>query len=395
MRGPLEGVRVLDLTTVVSGPAAAVMLADQGADVIKIETLAGDNTRRSRAGAFPPMFISCNRGKRSVAVDLKKQEGAEILWRLIETADVLIQNFRPGTTERLGFGADDVLMRNPKLVYMSISGVGEVGPYASKRVYDPLIQGLSGMADIQADPVSGRPRMTRTIIADKATATYAAQAITAALFRRERTGKGQHIRLSMLDTMLSYLWPEGMAPFTIVSDGTTEHRNTPHDMIFEAADGYLTVGTNSDKEWRGLCAALERPQWLDDPRFTTQALRNENRQPRLLLLDETFRTNTVAHWLAALDKGDVPCAPVLSRGAVPDHPQVIASGTVETFEHPGVGEVRQARPAARFEESPAAIQGPAPYLGQHSAEVLMELGYDAAAIADFAASDIIKCHPQS
>jgi len=380
------------MTTVVSGPAATVMLADQGADVIKIETLAGDNARRSRAGAFPPMFISCNRGKRSIAVDLKTSEGAEILWRLIDTADVLIQNFRPGTVERLGFGADAVLARNPKMIYTSISGVGEVGPYAAKRVYDPLIQALSGLADLQADPLTGRPRMTRTIIADKATAVYAAQAITAALFRRERFGKGQHIRLSMLDTMLSYLWPEGMAPFTIVSEGTTEHRNSPHDMIFEATDGFLTVGTNSDKEWRGLCGALERSEWLEDPRFSNQALRNENRQARMLLLDETFRTRTIDHWLAALDQADVPCAPILRRAEIPDHPQVVASGTVEILDHPGVGDVRQARPAARFEETPASIGGPAPYLGQHTAEVLAELGYDSADVARLSNDGIVACY---
>lgn len=392
MTGPLDGIRVLDLTTVVSGPATTVMLADQGADVIKIESLAGDNTRRSRAGSFPPMFISCNRGKRSLAVDLKQPQGVDVLWRLIDTADVLVQNFRPGTMARLGFGADVVLARNPKLVYMSISGVGEDGPYASKRVYDPLIQALSGLADIQADPMTGRPRMTRTIVADKATAVYAAQAITAALFRRERMGQGQHIRLSMLDTMLSYLWPEGMAPFTIVADGTTEHRNSPHDMIFETSDGYITVGTNSDKEWLGLCTALERPEWLNDPRFANQAARNENRQERMLLLEAVFATNSVDHWLAALDVADVPCAPVLSRRAVIDHPQVVANGLVETFDHPGVGEIRQARPAARFEASPAAIQGAAPYLGEHTAEVLGELGFDRTVVAELEAAGVVKRH---
>lgn len=392
MTGPLDGIRVLDMTTVVSGPATTAMLADQGADVIKVETLAGDNTRRSRAGEFPPMFISCNRGKRSLAMDLKTPDGVDVLWRLIETADVLVQNFRPGTIERLGFGAEDVLARNGRLVYMSISGVGEHGPYAGKRVYDPLIQALSGMADLQADPISGRPRMTRTIVADKATAVYAAQAISAALFRRERIGRGQHIRLSMLDTMLSYLWPEGMAPFTIVADGTSEHRNTPHDMIFEVADGYITVGTNSDKEWQGLCVALERPDLSDDPRFNTQAARNENRQERMLLLESIFPDHTVQHWLDALDAADVPCAPVLPRRDVIDHPQVVASGSVETLAHPGVGDVRQARPAARFQESPAEIRGAAPYLGEHTAEILGELGFDAGAIAEMETAGVVKCH---
>jgi len=392
MTGPFDGIRVVDLTTVVSGPAATGMLVDQGADVIKVETLSGDNARRSRAGPFPPMFISCNRGKRSIAIDLKQPKGAELLWRLIATADVLVQNFRPGTAERLGFGADIVCKRHPRLIYMSISGVGETGPYASKRVYDPLIQALSGLADIQSDPTSGRPKMTRTIVADKATAVYAAQAITAALLHRERTGHGQHVRLSMLDTMLSYLWPEGMAPFTIVAEGTRTHRNAAHDMIFEATDGYLTVGTNSDQEWQGLCKALGRPEWLDDKRFATQALRNKNRQERMLLLDATFKADTVAHWLDALDQADVPCAPVLRRGEISDHPQVIANDIIQTIEHPDVGDVRQARPAARFEATPAAIPGPAPYLGEHTRDVLIELGLDNADIAALQAAGTIKCH---
>lgn len=393
MTGPLEGIRVIDLTSVISGPASASMLADQGADVIKVEALSGDMTRHSRAlvGDFPPMFISVNRGKRAIAVDLKQPQGAEILWRLIDTADVLIQNFRPGAIERLGFGADTVTARNPRLVYMSISGVGEVGPYASKRVYDPLIQALSGLADIQSDPETGRPKMVRTLIADKTTAIYASQAITAALFRRERTGKGQHVRLSMLDTMLSYLWPEGMNPFAVVAEATVEARNTPHDMIFEAADGHITVGANSDREWADLCNGLDKPEWLADERFKTQALRSTNRQARLLLLEEVLLTDTVEHWLDVLDRADVPCAPVLPRRAIPEHPQVIANQAIETLNHPGVGDIRQARPAARFEGSPAAIQGFAPYLGQHTREILADIGYDSAAIDELETAGIIKC----
>ena len=392
--GPLSGIRVIDLTSVVSGPACAAMLADQGADVIKVESLEGDMTRRSRAavGDFPPMFISCNRGKRSIAMDLKRPEAAEVLWRLVDRADVLVQNFRPGTIERLGFGEPALRARNPGLVYMSISGVGETGPYADKRVYDPLIQSLSGLADIQADPESGRPKMVRTLIADKTTAIFAAQAVTAALFHRERTGEGQHVRLSMLDTMLSFVWPEGMAPFTVVSQDTQAAPNSPHDMIFEAVDGYLTVGANSDKEWAGLCSALNRPEWASDPRFATQALRSQNRQARLALLEEDLKTDTVAHWLHVLDNADVPCAPVLPRRDIAGHPQVVAAAAVEMLDHPGVGSVRQARPAARFDQSPAAIRGTAPYLGEHTAEIMREAGYDDDAIDSMKKAGVVRCH---
>jgi crotonobetainyl-CoA:carnitine CoA-transferase CaiB-like acyl-CoA transferase len=220
MTGPLEGIRVIDLCSVVSGPAAMVQLADQGADVIKVESLDGDITRRSRAESpgFSPGFVTCNRGKRSIALDLKSESGKAVLWRLIESADVLAQNYRPGAMDRLGFGYESVRARNSRVVYLSISGVGATGPYSEKRVYDPIIQALSGLADIQSDPLSGRPKMIRTIVADKTTAIYAAQAVTAALVARGRTGVGQHVEVSMLDVMLSYLWPEGMAPFAVGAD---------------------------------------------------------------------------------------------------------------------------------------------------------------------------------
>lgn len=390
MTGPLSSIRVVDLTSVVSGPVATGLLADQGADVIKVESLTGDLTRRSRTsfGGFPPTFIACNRGKRAIALDLKHSDAAEVLWRLIDTADVLVQNFRPGAIERLGFGEADVRARRPQIVYLSISGVGENGPYAKKRVYDPVVQALSGMADVQADPDSGRPRMIRTLVADKTTGIYAAQAITAALVHKERTGEGQHVRLSMLDTMISYIWPEAMAALTVV-DGEQTPSSSSHDMIFETADGYITIGAVSDAEWRGLCDALDKPKWLRDPRFLTPSLRNENRQVRLDLVADAVRNCTSTNCLSALDAADVPCAPVLRRREVLDHPQVIASKTIETIDHPDIGRIRQARPAARFEGSPAAITGPAPKLGQHTREVLLELGYSEGDIAAFRKADVV------
>src|SRR6202047_2936706 len=199
MPGPLNGVRVLDLPGVVSGPFATMFLADQGADVLKIEPIGGDITRRSRAtidkgGEFSALFISSNRGKRSLSIDIKSDAGREVLAKLVAQADVLVQNFRPGTMERLGLGADELRQRHPRLIYVSISGVGDTGPYVKKRVYDPIIQGLSGFADIQSEPRTRRQQMVRTVVADKTTAIFAAPAVTAALFARERTGGGQTIR---------------------------------------------------------------------------------------------------------------------------------------------------------------------------------------------------------
>ena len=377
MTAPLSGIRVLDLTSVVSGPAATATLADQGADVVKIEAPHGDITRRNRtSGAgISPGFVSCNRGKRSIVLDLKQKAAMDVLWRLIEDADVFVQNFRPGVAERLGFGADAVTARNERIIYLSISGVGPAGPYAQKRVYDPVVQALSGLADIQADPLTGRPRMVRTLIADKTTAIYAAQAVTAALFARERTGRGQHVQISMLDTMLSYLWPEGMAPFTVIEDDTQDAPASPHDMIFATSDGYITLGAVSDKEWRGLCEALDRREWIDDPRFATRAARSKNRQERLEHVETALGERTTAEILAALEAADVPCMPLLKRRQVIDDPQVRANESVVELEQPGLGPVRQARPAARFATTPALRPRAAPALGEHTAEILRAAGY--------------------
>lgn len=376
-KGPLAGYRVIDLSSVVSGPATAAMLADQGADVIKVEAPAGDVMRRGRkhAGQHAPNFISCNRGKRSMVLDLKQDSARGVLTRLIETADVFLQNNRPGAMQRLGFGADEICAKYPRLIYASISGVGPDGPYAGKRVYDPIIQALSGLADIQSDPISGRPKMIRTLIADKITAVFTAQAVTAALLHRERSGLGQHVQVSMLDAVVSFIFPEGMAAFTAIGHEDEEAaKNSAHDMIFATGDGHLTVGAVSDIEWRGLCQSLEHPEWIDDPRFKTNALRSQNRQVRLELVGNAIKGGSTAKWLAAFAEHDVPSAPILSRGAMLHDPQVAANNLIVTFDQPGVGPVRQARPAARFAASPAAIAGPAPALGGDTENILDELG---------------------
>jgi crotonobetainyl-CoA:carnitine CoA-transferase CaiB-like acyl-CoA transferase len=396
MTGPLEGVRVIDLTGVVSGPLATMFLADQGADVLKIEPLGGDITRRSRqaidkAGEFSALFISSNRGKRSLAVDVKTPKGREVLAKLAGQADVLVQNFRPGTMERLGLGYETLSKSHPRLIYVSISGVGDSGPYVKKRVYDPIIQALSGFADIQSEPTTKRPQMIRTIVADKTTAIFAAQAISAALFARERNGKGQHIQLAMLDTMISYLWPEGMMQYTVVgAEAGAQDPNARPDLVFKTSDGYITCGTISDSEWKGFVQASADPTLADDPRFATPQARAMNATARILKMGEIIAERSTAEWLKRLDECDVPCAPILRRGEVIHNEQIVARGLIAEFDHPGVGRVRQPKPAARFDVTQSRTPGPAPRIGEHTAEILAGLGYISADIEAMARDKVVR-----
>lgn len=396
MSGPLKGVRVLDLTGVVSGPFATMFLADQGADVLKIEPIGGDITRRSRAaidkaGEFSALFISSNRGKRSLSIDMKSDAGRDVLAKLVAQSDVLVQNFRPGTMERLGLGADELRKRHPRLIYVSISGVGDTGPYVKKRVYDPIIQGLSGFADIQSQPVTNRPQMIRTIVADKTTAVYTAQAVAAALYAREKTGKGDYIQVAMLDAMISYLWPEGMMQYTVVGgEATAQDPNDRPDLVFKTSDGYLTAGTISDSEWQGFCRASGDPELAKDERFATPGGRALHATARINKMAEYIAKHTTAEWLERLDAADVPCAPILRRGEIIHNEQVVARGIIEEFEQPTVGRVRQPKPAARFEVNEATIGGPAPRVGEHSRIVLRDLGYNDAAIDKMIADKAVR-----
>jgi crotonobetainyl-CoA:carnitine CoA-transferase CaiB-like acyl-CoA transferase len=378
MSGPLEGVRIVDLTTMVAGPVAAMMLGDQGADVIKVESPAGDLMRRFAFGrnGTSASFLSCNRNKRSLAIDMKSAEGLEITKKLIATADVLMHNFRPGAAERIGVGEHAVRAIRPEIIYVSISGFGESGPYAKQRAYDPVIQALSGLAEIQRDRDTGRPRMVRTIIADYTTALTAAQAITAALFAKERSGIGQHVRIAMLDSMISYLWPEAMPSLTFVgeeqdpSDG-----EVGPDLIFATQDRYITAGALSDDEWVGMCRALKREDLINDPRFKSARDRAINALERREILTGELEKWTAHEILARLLANDVPSAPVVSRFELLSDPQVRANQILEVHESSEAGKVRQPRPAARFDRTPSAVRKLAPALGADNESILSELGY--------------------
>ncbi len=384
MPGPLEGFRIVDLTSVISGPLATMILADQGADVIKVETpRGGDFTRASanRRGGFSASFVNNNRNKRSIALDLKNPRGLEALMAIVAGADVFIQNFRPGVAERIGVGEEAVRAARPDIVYVSISGFGHRGPLARRPVYDPLIQAISGLTTVQAGSDEVRPRLVRTILPDKLTGVTASQAVTAALLARERTGGGQHVWISMLDSVIAFLWSSDMGSQTFVGDELPQQAAQSFiDLIYETSDGYISVAVQTDKQWRGLTEALERPEWLDDPRFGTQELRQVNIDDRLGLTQEVLKTNSSAHWLARLEAADIPCVPVLTRNQMISNEQIAANEVVIETEHPDAGRLRQARPAAVFSETPTPTPRPAPRLGADTEAVLGDAGFDAAEI---------------
>ena len=388
MPGPLHGYRIIDLTSNVAGPLGTMILGDQGADVIKVEAPDGDSTRHGvkGRGGFTAGFLNNNRNKRSITLDLKNPAALAVVKRLAAGADAFVQNYRPGVADRLGVGYEAIRAVSPKIVYVSVSGFGEKGPFAQRPVYDPLIQGFTGLATVQAGSDEARPRMLRTILPDKLTAITSSQAITAALLARERTGEGQHVQLSMMEAVLAFLWPSDMTGQTFVGDEPARQEAASQtDLVYETSDGYITAAVVTNRQWEGLCRALEQPRWLEDERFKTPAARQQNIEARLQLTQDVLIGRPSAEWLERLTAADVPCAPVLTRSEVIRHPHVLAMGVIEEYDHPKAGRLRQTRNAARFSKTPASIRRGAPTLGEHTEEVLVEAGYSATEIADLRA----------
>jgi crotonobetainyl-CoA:carnitine CoA-transferase CaiB-like acyl-CoA transferase len=381
MPGPLHGFRILDLSAVISGPYGTMILADQGADVIKVEPPGrGDFTRSAgnKQGGMSASFLNNNRNKRSITLDLRHPDGVAVVKRLAATCDVLVQNFRPGVVERLGVGEDEIRKVAPNIIYVSISGFGENGPWVHKPVYDPIVQALSGLASVQGGSDKERPRLVRTILPDKLTAITSAQAITAALLARARTGQGQHVRLSMLDAIVAFLWSSDMGAQTYVGQTVTQQRAASFiDLIYETKDGYMSVAVMTNEQWSAACRAFGHPEWLDDPRFATTELRDLNIDARLELIQSALITRGTDEWMAILEEAGVPCAPVLTRSRMITHPQIQASGIVTENDHPRAGRLRQARNAARFSVTQPEHRFGAPDLGAHSEEILREAGFTA------------------
>jgi crotonobetainyl-CoA:carnitine CoA-transferase CaiB-like acyl-CoA transferase len=381
MAGPLEGFRVLDLSAVLSGPIAAGMLADQGADVIKVESPGGDTSRHigQRKADISSMFLAANRGKRSIVLDLKQPEAQDIVRELVQRADVLLENFRPGAMDRLGLGHAAMLALNPRLVYVSISGFGQTGPQAGERAYDAVIQAVSGISASHRNPISGEPQVLAAAICDKLTALTAAQAICAALLARERTGKGQWVELAMLDAAVAFQWPDAMYNHVFIDDALAPVAEFGvSQKPWKTADGYVMTSAPQPVEFAALCDGLGRPDVATDPRFASVNGRFAN----ALALRETLAPHAAAMdtatMLARMRERHAPVGRVNERHEVLVDPQVLHNGTLVEVDHGALGRVRLPRSAARFNGTPTAPPGMAPHLGQHAADVLTELGHDAA-----------------
>ena len=393
MGGPLAGVRIVDCTAYIAGPFATMVLGDQGADVVKIEPLGlGDVMRHlgTARGGISTIFAGCNRSKRSLAIDLRNERGREILHQLVATADVFVQNFRPGVVERLGIDEPALRRLRPDLIYCSVSAFGQGGPWSRKPAFDHVIQAASGIAAVQADPATGEPRFVQNALVDKLTALTASQAITAALYHRERTGEGQHVELSMLDSAVHFLWPDGMARDTLLGDGVVLRPPLADAYrMIALKDGFAAVAAITEQQVHGIMRAVERPEFIEDERFSTANALLQNLDAFRDEMAGAAAQMTVEQFVANFEREDVPCAAVVTPGEVMQHPQVVANEAVEEVEHPVLGRMRRPRPPAHFSATPAGVSRGVPTLGEHGDELLADLGLSEAERAELREQGIV------
>src|SRR6195952_1159135 len=372
--GPLRGIRVIDITTVVLGPYCSQTLGDMGADVIKVETTAGDSTRLigpSRTPGMGSYFANLNRNKRSLAIDLKKPEAQEAILRLVETADVFVHNMRIGAAQRLGLDYERLSARNPKLIYACASGFRKGSSMQEFPAYDDLIQGVSGIASLNAGP-DGAPRYFPTVVVDKLTGAMLASMIGMALFHRERTGEGQEIHLPMMETILSFMLIEHLWHGTLdePEKGLGYPRMlTPHRRPYQTKDGFISVIAHSDTQWRKLFAAMGVPQLIDDPRFNSVPARSANIDARYATLTEGMKQRTTAEWLAELRPADIPCGKANRLDELFEDDYLTETNYFERHDHPVEGPVVIPAIPARFSKSPPNVHRPWPTLGQHTREI--------------------------
>jgi len=386
---PLRGFRVVDLTTNMSGPLATMVLADQGADVVKVEPLSGDVIRSVGTGVagMSAYFANVNRAKRSIAVDLSRPEGRELVLRLCTAADVFTQNFRPGVVERLGLGPDAVMTANSAIVYASISGFGDEGPLASAPAYDHVVQAMSGFAALQSEGVA-EAAMVRHGVIDKATAYSTAQAITAALLERTKTGTGTRIDVSMLDVALAFVWPDGMMNHTCIEPDEVlppVHRSFK---LTPTADGHVSLVTLTAAQWQNLVDALADPEEAGD--LSDTAARMSGGAAIMRAVRAKVATMTTVEVVRRLQEADVPGAPVLQLDELWQHEQIAAVGAIRELDHAVLGPIRQPRPAPRFDGEAQPTEPWAPTLGQHTDDLLNEAGFTSDEIDALRAEKVIS-----
>ena len=379
--GPFQGVRILDLSTMIAAPWAAGILADQGAEVIKVEEPSrGDAMRHvgHRAGDVSAPFFMANRGKRGLALDLREPRGRDALLRLAATADVLLHNSRPGVMERLGLGYDDVRKVREDIIYVSVTGFGDKGPLARKAAYDPIMQAFAGMASAQG-LAGGEPALIRSIVSDKVTALMTAQAISAALYACKDGRGGQQVQVSMLAATAAFQWVELAGADAFVSPEVAPAPSpVERYRLYRFADGWAAVSAAADAAWLAMMRAFGVAE-AENPRLQTFAGRMQNAEAAkhaMAAFQVRIAATPLAEGIARLEAMDVPCAPVQSLAELAAHPGVAEAEVFVETDDPVVGRVRQVRPPARFSATPAAVAGPAPRLGEHTAEVLAEIGLD-------------------
>lgn len=375
---PLAGIKVLDVSRVVSGPFCTMVLGDLGADIVKVEEPARGDESRSYGPPFQngesAYFLSVNRNKRSIAADLRSNEGRELVCRLAQAADVFVENFRPGTTDRLGLGFDTLRQRNAGLIYCSISGFGRSGPDAQRPGYDLIVQGEAGLMDITGH-ADGPPTKVGTSIADLVTGLYAAQSITAALVGRRETGAGQRVDIAMADAVASLLTFNAGIYFA-TGDSPTRRGNahptiSPYE-TFQAADGWLNVGVANDKFWALFCGAIDRPDLVADPRFTTPSARVNHRPELVATLAPILRRRPRDEWVSILSAAGVPCGAIRTVAEVCTAPQLQTRGMIFHTAHPTVGDIRSIATPFRFDDRPPPAPRPPPLLDQHRDEILRD-----------------------